>query len=104
MASYDDLDNKNIFALSAVFVAVSLLTIFFVVWIFNMMQEGELDKKMFNTEYTQFNAILDEQEESLSSYVVVDPDPETRRYGVPIEQAIDAVIAESEDEGNSDET
>ncbi|QDV70368.1 hypothetical protein Poly24_40890 [Rosistilla carotiformis] len=103
MAQYDDLDNKQIFAYSAIFVVGTVITIMFVAIIFHWMDEGELRRKMLNTEYTQFNQVLIEQTESLNEYVVVDP--VTGRFGIPIENAIEAALKDKpkSDAGTSDE-
>ena len=87
---YDDLDNKMIFAYSLIFVVGTVITIMFVAVVFHWMNEGEEARKMLNTEYTQYNAILDGQTESLNEYVVVDP--LTGRFGIPIESAMQSAI------------
>lgn len=103
MAQYDDLDNKQIFAYSAIFVVGTVITILFVSIVFHWMDEGELERKMLNTEYTQFNQILDEQTESLNEFVVVDP--VTGRFGIPIENAIESALKQNKkaDAANRDE-
>ncbi|MEZ6090760.1 MAG: hypothetical protein R3C05_22610 [Pirellulaceae bacterium] len=101
---YDDLDNKKIFAYSLIFVVGTVITIMFVAFVFHWMDEGEEARKMVNTEYTQYNAILDQQTESLNEYVVVDP--LTGRFGIPIENAMRTAINEqkNDDPKNTDET
>lgn len=103
MAHYDDLDNKQIYAYSAIFVVGTVITIFFVSIIFHWMDNGEQSRKMLETEYNQFNQILAEQTESLNEFVVVDP--VTGRFGIPIENAIDSAIKQEKksDEGTRDE-
>lgn len=96
---YDDLDNRMIFVYSLIFVVGTVITIMFVAVVFHWMNEGEEARKMLNTEYTQYNAVLDGQTESLNDYVVVDP--LTGRFGIPIENAIQSAI---EKQKNDDST
>jgi len=105
MAHYDDLNNKQIFAYSSIFVVTNVILIMFVVFLFHWMEDHELEQKMLNTEYTQFNKVLDDQTESLNGYVVVDPMKD--RFGIPIDDAIEAMIEEHKDDkkkGDRDET
>ncbi len=95
MASYDDVDNKQLFTYITVFVVGTIITICFVAFLFHYMEDGELRRTMQDTEYTQYNQVLEEQSESLNRYVVVDP--KTARFGIPIDDAIKAAVNQAKE-------
>lgn len=98
MARYDDVDNKQLFAYIAIFVLGTIITICFVAFLFHYMEDNELRRTMQDTEYTQYNQVLEEQSARLSDYVVVDP--KEGRFGIPIEKAIEAAINKAKESGN----
>ena len=101
MAAYDDLNVKRIFSvgiLSCVVTAVTALAVSVVYYWLVQVQSAETAAA---SNYQRQNRILQEQEAEIENYGV---DPETGNIIIPINDAIEQMVAAEKSDSPSDES
>ena len=91
MAAYDDLDVKRIFVVGIVSVVVTAVTALAVQVLYYAMVQWQDSETKAASDYRRQERILAEQKAEIETYGV---DPETANIIIPIEQAIDLMVAE----------
>ena len=90
-AKYDDLDTKQIFIIGIASVAVTLVTVLAVQYVYFLLVYGHEETLQAQSSYGRQNRILAEQVEEISQYGV---DPDTANVTIPIEDAMALVVRE----------
>lgn len=98
MAKYDDLDTKQIFIIGIASVAVTVVTILAVQYVYYLLVSGHQATLQAESSYQRQNKILDDQKESIRQYGA---DPLTGNATIPIERAMELVAKEAQTESES---
>ncbi|TWU04959.1 hypothetical protein [Stieleria varia] len=101
MAKYDDLDVKRIFGVGIASVVVTAVTALAVQVVYYHMVESTAKLKSEQSSYETQNSILATQMESISGYGV---DAETGNVVIPIEEAMELAVQESQSANSADES
>lgn len=91
MAKYDDLDNKQIFVIGIGSVAVTVVTILAVFYVYYLLLDLNQATWQANSSYARQNAILAKQSESLDGYGATN----SATVAIPIESAMKLVVEKS---------
>ncbi|GAA4452613.1 hypothetical protein [Novipirellula rosea] len=95
MAQYDDLNVSRIFTVGVISVVVTAVTALAVQVFYFSISQWHLEAKSAMGSYQRQNEVLNQQTERISVYGV---DEETGKITIPIDKAIELVVAESKDE------
>lgn len=97
MAHYDDLNVSRIALVGVISVIVTAVTALAVQVLFYAMAERTDSAKAASAEYRRQHQFLNAQRMQISDYGV---DPDTGQVTIPIEQAIELLVSESEQASN----
>jgi hypothetical protein len=98
MAQYDDLNVSRITVVGVISVVVTAVTALAVQVLFYALAESQDAIKSAASDYRRENGVLSEQAQEISAYGV---DSQTARITIPIEKAMEVVIAESQKNDSS---
>ncbi|TWU23863.1 hypothetical protein Pla52o_17860 [Novipirellula galeiformis] len=99
MAQYDDLNVSRIFTVGVLAVVVTSVTALAVQVFYFSLTQWHLEAKNANSTYHRQNLVLSEQADRISVYGV---DGETGNITIPIDKAIELVVAESKETEKKD--
>lgn len=91
MAKYDDLDNKQIFVIGIGSVAVTVVTILAVFYVYYLLLDLNKTTWQANSSYDRQNTILAKQSETLEGYGAT----KSATVAIPIESAMKLVIQQA---------
>lgn len=98
MAAYDDLNVNRIFTVGIVSVVVTAVTALAVQVLYFAMLQWQQKETAAASDYRRQNTILEEQTRSISTY---DVDPESGNVVIPVDKAIEMMVDEQSDSGES---
>ncbi|QDV62853.1 hypothetical protein [Crateriforma conspicua] len=101
MAQYDDLNGGRIALVGVISVVVTAVTALAVQVAFYAMASYNDTKKQAESDYRRQNEFLMSQETELAQYGV---DPSNANVTIPIEKAMELVVAESHSESHDDDS
>lgn len=94
MAAYDDLNAKRIFVVGIASVVVTAVTALAVQVLYYAMAQQQQSETQAASSYARQNAVLDQQLQQISTFGV---DETTGNIVIPVEKAIERMLAESSD-------
>lgn len=92
MASYDDLNTRQIWIVGVISAVLTAVTILAVQVLYFALLNWHEEAKLAGAEYTQSIAHIQQQEEALSQY---GRNPETKAIMIPIDRAMELVAERS---------
>ena len=95
MAQYDDLNVSRIFTVGVISVVVTAVTALAVQVFYFSISQWHLEAKGAMGSYQRQNEVLNQQAERISVYGV---DEETGKITIPIDKAMELVVAESKED------
>ncbi|QEG40717.1 hypothetical protein [Roseimaritima ulvae] len=95
MASYDDLNNRQIFTVAILSAALTFITILACQVVYFALAERQEEEKLKQGQYTQGNSVLTSQSDSLNHYGV---NEDTGQIQVPV----DVVMTQFANQSDSD--
>ena len=95
MASYDDLNNRQIFTVAILSAALTFITILACQVVYFALAERQEEEKLKQGQYTQGNSVLTSQSDSLNHYGV---NEDTGQIQVPV----DVVMSQFANQSDSD--
>ena len=98
MAAYDDLNNKRIFGVAILSIVVVAVTALAVQVLYYWMVRLQQDQTAAQSNYARSNRVLSEQTAEIERYGV---DPGTGKLTLPIDQAIQKVVQEKSNAGDT---
>ncbi len=101
MAQYDDLNVPRIATIGVISILVTAVTALAVQVLFYALADWQDSVKSMESDYTRENAVLAQQAEQISNYGV---DPTTGRVTIPIDKAMELVIAENQNHAADKQT
>ncbi|WP_372716283.1 hypothetical protein SH528x_000626 [Novipirellula sp. SH528] len=99
MAQYDDLNVSRIFTVGVISVVVTAVTALAVQVFYFSISQWHLEAKSAMGSYQRQNEVLNQQAERISVYGV---DEETGKITIPIDKAMELVVAESKEDETKD--
>ena len=99
MAQYDDLNVSRIFTVGVISVVVTAVTALAVQVFYFSISQWHLEAKSAMGSYQRQNEVLNQQAERISVYGV---DEETGKITIPIDKAMELVVAESKEDESKD--
>ena len=93
MAKYDDLNNKQIFTIGIGSVVVTAVTILAVLYVYYLLVDAHQAQLQAESSYRRQNTILTQQASEVSVYGA---DPTTGNVTIPVEKAMEIIIAEQD--------
>ncbi|SRR6056297_661322 len=100
MASYDDLNTRQIFTVAIISVALTFITILACQVIYYALAERQEEHKVQQGRYTEGNAVLEAQAKALQSYGV---NEETGQVQVPVDVVMSALAEEQTKKANENQ-
>jgi hypothetical protein len=100
MAAYDDLNVKRIFVVGVISVALTAFTGLAVQVFYYSLVQWQDAETAAASDYRRQNRILEEQKQEISNYGV---DEATGNIIIPIEKAMELLVAESAENEESDQ-
>ena len=102
MAAYDDLNVKRIFIVGIASIVVTAVTALAVQVLYYYLADVQIARTSANSSYTRQNNALARQTAQISQEQGVDA--ETGNLTIPIDQAMNVIISQSDEKSGSDET
>ncbi len=101
MASYDDLNNRQIFTVAILSAALTFITILACQVVYFALAERQEEEKLKQGQFTQGNSVLTSQSDSLNHYGV---NEETGQIQVPVDVVMTQFVKKQSETDNQNES